>query len=130
MELALNLGWALLAALMVGLWMRHGPRQCADRRTQLVALALLLVVLFPVISVSDDLQSLNNPAEIDSAVRRTHAVASPHTILPAISALIEPLLSGLSLGAPRFAAPAHLPLLAEDHPCLVAIDNRPPPAWI
>ncbi|MGB6401956.1 MAG: hypothetical protein WBF26_03845 [Candidatus Sulfotelmatobacter sp.] len=128
MELILNLTWAGLAALMVLLWLRFGPRAGVSRRTQLVALALLLVVLFPVISVSDDLQALYNPAEVDSSVRRDHVFASAHSILPPILALIQPVAAELSMGAPRFAVLRDIPLPAAHRPCLAAIDNRPPPA--
>jgi hypothetical protein len=130
MELTLNLGWALLAALMIGFWMRYGPREGASRRMQVVALGLLLAILFPVISVSDDLQSLNNPAEIDTSVRRNHVAVNPHSILPAVASLVYPVVTELSLGAPRFAALDRTPLPVKDHACLNAVDNRPPPAAI
>jgi len=128
MELILNLGWALLAAFMIGLWLRYGPREGASRRTQVLALGLLLVILFPVISVSDDLQSLNNPAEIDTSVRRIHVAASPHSILPAVVAFLQPLGGELSLDAPRFAVLDRTILPTKDHPGLAAIENRPPPS--
>jgi len=128
MELILNLIWAVLAAVMALLWLRYAPRTGVSRRTQLVAIALLLVILFPVISVSDDLQALYNPAEVDSCVRRDHVLASAHSILPPILASIQPVIAELSMGAPRFAVLSETPLLAGNHPCLAAIDNRPPPA--
>jgi hypothetical protein len=128
MELILNLAWAVLAALMVLLWLRFAPCTGTNRRTQIIALALLLAILFPVISVSDDLQALYNPAEVDSSVRRDHVLASAHSILPPILALIQPVVFALSTGAPRFAVSREIPLPAANRPCLAAIDNRPPPA--
>jgi hypothetical protein len=128
MELVLNLTWAVLAALMLLLWMRFRPRTGVSRRVQLAALAVLLVILFPVISVSDDLQALHNPAEVDSCVRRHHVLASTHSILPPIIALIYPVIAELSMGAPRSAVSREISLFAVNHPCLAAIENRPPPA--
>ena len=128
MELTLNLVWALLAALMAALWLRHGPREGVSRPMQLVALAVLLAILFPAISVSDDLQALNNPAEIDTSVRRTHVAANPHSILPAVVALIRPALAAWSCGAPQFAGSREAPRTSENRPVLPEVCNRPPPA--
>jgi hypothetical protein len=66
MELFLNFAWALLAIASVCLWMRLERRAGVERRLPLIALALLIVILLPVISVSDDLQVLQNPAESDT----------------------------------------------------------------
>jgi len=68
METVLNLAWALLVMLMFGLWMRFAPHTGPNRRgdsprIQFVALAVLILLLFPVISVTDDLQAIQNPAE-------------------------------------------------------------------
>jgi hypothetical protein len=63
MELVLNLVWVLLATVIVRLWICHAPNHCVRKRTQVAALLLLLLVLFPVISVTDDLQAMQNPAE-------------------------------------------------------------------
>jgi hypothetical protein len=133
MELLLNLAWALLAALMLCLWLRFAQRtgterRMQDRRMQFVALALLLLILFPVISVTDDLQAIQNPAETDSCQRRDHIVASPHSIFPAGAALPLPVFAELSFGILRIAAPGSLRAPVVDHPALAPIQNRPPPA--
>jgi len=67
MELVLNLAWALSAVVFFCIWLRHARHAGADRRTQLVALAVLILILFPVISVTDDLQAMQNPAEAIAA---------------------------------------------------------------
>ncbi|MGA2673533.1 MAG: hypothetical protein ABSE99_09920 [Terracidiphilus sp.] len=128
MEFTLNLAWVVLAALMICLWLRIGPRRDTDRRLQLVALAVLLLILFPVISVTDDLLAVQNPAETDSCIRRDYAISSAHSIFPAVAALPQPFLAELSFSFLRFAAPGHLPAPAVDHPGLAGIQNRPPPA--
>jgi hypothetical protein len=126
-ELTLNLAWAALAAVMVWLWLRHASSSGCSRGAQLVALAVLVMILFPVISVSDDLQALQNPAEADCCVRRDHVVAGTHFVLPPPVAFFAPRVSQPPLGILRVAAPGDLPAPVEDHPSLAAIDNRPPP---
>jgi hypothetical protein len=128
MEPFLNCAWVLLTAVMAILWVRFGLREGTSRRAQLVALALLALVLFPVISVSDDLQALQNPAEADCCVRRDLVVATAHSILPAVVALFQPIATQMPTGVLRHAAAGDIPRTPEDHPALAAIENRPPPA--
>jgi hypothetical protein len=133
MELFLNLAWVALAALMFCLWLRYasrtGPdRHIENRKAQFVALAVLLLILFPVISVTDDLQAIQNPAETDTSLRRGHLVSNQHSIFPTVAALPLPVFAELSYGSPSFRAPGNLPAPAIDHPALAPIQNRPPPA--
>lgn len=128
MEITLNLVWALLATLMFWLWMRHAPCECLSRRTQLVALVVVILVLLPVISMTDDLQALQNPAEVDCCARRQHTVSCPHCIFPAVATLPPPVFAELSFGFLRMAAPGHLPAPKVKIPALASIQNRPPPA--
>jgi len=127
MELTLNLVWALLAIAIVCLWLRFAPRAGASGRTQWAALTVLILILFPVISVTDDLQAVQNPAEVDSCLRRDHTSSHPHSIFPAIAALPLPALSELPFGFVNMAAPGHSPASVVDHPGLRTIHNRPPP---
>jgi uncharacterized membrane protein YhaH (DUF805 family) len=62
LELYLNYVWALAASVSVGLWLRLGLRRFADRRQSFVGLFPSFVIVFPVISVSDDLWLIQNPA--------------------------------------------------------------------
>jgi hypothetical protein len=128
MELLLNLAWVGLATLMFGLWLRFAPRSGADRRTQLVALAVLLLIFFPVISVTDDIQAFQNPAETDCCQRRDHAFSAPHSILPHGPALPLPALAEMPFGVLRMAAPGRFQTFVFGHPALAPIQNRPPPA--
>ena len=129
MELSLNLGWLLLSLAAIVLWHRAGRSPHAPSRgTQLVALALLLLVLFPVISVTDDFVAAHNPAEADSCMRRNELTAQPHTIVPEVPVLLpmrEPSISLAFLGY----APSHdlrvLPSLSLPRSPFF---NRPPPA--
>lgn len=127
MELVLNLVWFVLASVMVCLWFRFAPREGPSRRLQFVALALLVFVLFPVISVTDDLQEALNPAETDCCQRRDHACVHPHVHLPVIAALHLPDFAALSLGTARLDLPGHFAAPAVEVPALASIQNRPPP---
>ncbi|MDR3727885.1 MAG: hypothetical protein P4K86_12670 [Terracidiphilus sp.] len=126
--MALNLGWMLLGALLFCLWLRFGPHPGTDRRMQLVALAVLVMILFPVISMTDDVFAAQNPAEADCCLRRDHGFSAAHSIFPVAATLPQPVFAELSFGFLRFAAPANYPAPAVDHPGLKTILNRPPPA--
>jgi hypothetical protein len=132
MELTLNLGWALLAIWMLCAWVRMAPRRAMDRRTQFIALAVAILILWPVISVTDDLAiAVQNPAEIDLSaysVRKNHDFCSPHSIVPAAAALPAPTFAGLSFAYVHMAAPGILSAPFVDQPALGPIQNRPPPA--
>ena|SRR5579864_1659058 len=79
MELLLNLAWLLLALPAFWLWRgarsvprghKFSPAQC------LLALGCMLVILFPVISATDDLHAMRNEAEESSASKRAIRQAS------------------------------------------------------
>jgi hypothetical protein len=131
MELILNITWALLATLMFWLWIRHAPRECLSRQMQFIALAVVILILLPIISVTDDLQMAQNPAEADTyylCTRRDHAAVSPHSIFPTAVMLPPPVFAELSFGFLRFAAPGNSPAPLVKIPALASIQNRPPPA--
>ncbi len=128
MELVLNLAWCLLATLMFCLWLRCASRTCDNRRMQFVALAVLLLILFPVISVTDDLQALQNPAETDSCQRRDHCYAAPHSVYSPVAALPLPGFAELSFGVAGAAVTGGFATPVIDHAALHPIQNRPPPA--
>lgn len=75
MELALNLFWLLLAVTSVALWGRRSSSR-GGRRPRLpllgaIALGSALVILFPVISVSDDLHAQQAVLEDSNPLKRT-----------------------------------------------------------
>lgn len=128
MEILLNFAWVALALSIIGLWLRIGDRTGADRRRQLVAIVVLLAILFPVISVSDDLMAVQNATEQDGSQRRDHlASLGAHTILP-FAAIVSVLVLDAGFGSVRFPSTRNLPLLSVDHPELTGIENRPPPS--
>jgi hypothetical protein len=74
MELLLNLAWLLLALPAYWLWRRGAETRLARRVTSLqclLALGCVLVLLFPVISASDDLHAMRAEMEDSSLSKRT-----------------------------------------------------------
>lgn len=129
MELTLNLGWALVAMWMLCAWVRKAPRRATDRRIQMVALAVVILILLPAISMTDDLLAAQNPAEIDCCARRNHDhAACPHSIIPAAAVLPLPGFTGISLAFVGMAGPSNLPSPLVENPSLTSIQSRPPPA--
>jgi hypothetical protein len=127
METFLNLAWALLAMTGVVVWMRVEPRTGAERRLPFLALIMLLVILFPVISVSDDLWSIQNPAETDTLQRRDYLAPNVHPVFPVLVALPESVLSRLRFGISNISAPLYRPVAQFLVSALSKIENRPPP---
>jgi hypothetical protein len=127
METILNLVWALLAVVLVRLWIRHAPRQGASRPMQVVTIVTFLLILFPVISVTDDLQAAQNPADVETYVRRGHTAGSQHALFPVVAVLPPAIFSGRPFGYRRLAVPSILPIPTVNNPALTSIQNRPPP---
>jgi hypothetical protein len=74
MELLLNLAWLLLALPAYWLWRRGSETRLARGVTSLqclLALGCVLVLLFPVISASDDLHAMRAEMEDSSLSKRT-----------------------------------------------------------
>ena len=128
METILNLAGALLAGVLVCLWVRYAPRRGASQRTQFAALAMLILILFPVISVTDDLQAAQNPADVEIYLRRGQTAGGQHSILPAVAILPAVSFAGLFFGYQRLIAPSSLPIPTVENPALTSIQNRPQPA--
>lgn len=128
MEIFLNLAWAALAVCMLCLWLRFAPRTGSDRRIQFVALAMIILILLPVISMTDDLQAARNPAEIDTCLRRDHDWSSPHSIVPAVALLPLLVFASLDFRVRRVPLPGRQPIAAPVNPFLSPIESRPPPA--
>ncbi len=128
MELLLNTIWALVS-LAIGGWCwkhRSASADSAPAWRYLVALVLLAIVLFPVISATDDMCSLMLATEDYgfSKLRATHAV-----LVFAVVPILAILLLALSLFASRStvgrAREEHFALPEEA--VLAAAAGRAPP---
>jgi len=127
MELLLNLAWTLLASLMIGVWLRRAPRVGVEKRHQFVALAVLLLILFPVISVTDDLQALQNPAETDCCQRRSYLHAPVHPMFAGAATLPPSEFAGPRFSMQRMSIPGRVGPRVVARPELAPISSRPPP---
>lgn len=129
MELFLNLTWVALAMVLACLCLRSQHRAGHERRAQVVALAVLIAILLPVISVSDDLLAIQNATEVDTCLRRNSmAQLHAHPLLP-VMGVVPAAFSGYP-GRQAWSpvAPARPSFLSAEHPELAGIENRPPPA--
>jgi hypothetical protein len=127
-ELFLNLAGAFVAVVLVCLWLWCTPRTAATRaslRTQWIALALLILILFPLISVTDDLLAAQNPAESDSFQRRDSAISVLNAALASSAILSEAVHTEIP-AVVRVAA-LSLEAAVPAVPALAPIENRPPP---
>jgi len=107
MELILNLGWLLLAVACYRFWWPRRRRPGAGTPPcfrGLVALGCALVVLFPIISVTDDLHAEQAVME-DSSARLTKLWGSTH--------------SAASAGQPSSTLPTTLPFHLPGPPGVV-----------
>jgi len=128
MEIFLNSAWAVVAIVIAFLWFRLEQRDKADRRLPFISMVMLILLLFPVISVSDDLQSLHNPAETDTYLRRDQHTSFQHLFFPATAVPPAHAFAEPALGDQRFVAPLNPPVTDAGNPALDSIQNRPPPA--
>ena len=129
MELLLNLAWLFVAGTLVCLWIHGKAQGKPDWRLQLISIAVLIAILFPVISMSDDLLATQTAFESDNFLRRDHLVpADSHPVQPALVILATAIFAGSGFAFSRFAAAGILPVYEPEHPELAGIDNRPPPA--
>ena len=129
MEIFLNFAWLALAVSLVLMWLRGGNSASHERRGQLIAIAVLIAVLFPVIFVSDDLMAIQNPAETDNCQRRDHlAPGAGHLLQLATASVPPPIFSGVAFGFLQYASLIKYPPKVVGRPALASISNRPPPA--
>lgn len=79
MELLLNLFWLAIALIAMGLWWRARSEQRCNRLPQLVVLSCVLILLFPVVSVTDDLHPLRPEIEESNPSKKIKATAHAYS---------------------------------------------------
>jgi hypothetical protein len=132
-EVFLNIAWLALSTSITVIWicgLRNAPAQSrqVDRKLQLLALAMLIVILFPVISMTDDMQAMS-AAEIEHVTRRADLL--PNSDHPA-DLIVPPDLSSFSSRHPfNLQALARVELSIEnvrpESRSTRQLANRPPP---
>ena len=77
MELALNLLWLAVSALLLAAWLRAPSRRRLGGLTQgFMLLGCVILLLFPPISISDDLHAtLDAVEEVSVSARKAHPVS-------------------------------------------------------
>lgn len=128
MEITLNLAWAACSLALVWFWMRSTAANPIPRRMQILALAMVVLLLLPVISLSDDLMAMQGPAETDSSMRRALHPGEGHpSVVPVSFALPEQAFAALPWGGSSLVVVQN-ERLAPFVPVLTrSLDRRPPP---
>jgi len=128
MEIVLNIAWLLCSLGLIWFWARSNRSGRIPRKTQMLALAMVVLLLLPVISLSDDLMAMQGPAEADTSMRKALHTDEGHLQMPPTSFVLPELvfallpLSGASQVAIQNAS------LAPAPPMLIrSLDRRPPP---
>ncbi len=128
MGLFANLVCVMLAGGCAFILSLPGRHVSSGRHRQLTAIALLFVILYPVISVGDDLWSMQNPEEAKTWQRRDHRTDDPHRDLPLAGTLPERIFTEVSFGMQPSIALLPLRWHADSGPSLDPFESRPPPA--
>jgi hypothetical protein len=128
MEIVLNIAWLLCSLGLIWFWTRSSGSGRVPRKTQVMALAMVVLLLLPVISLSDDLMAMQGPAETDTCMRRAYHSDEGHpSIAPASFALPELAFAFVPLSGYAQVA-VQSTSLAPATPVLVrSLDRRPPP---
>lgn len=138
-EVFLNFVWVVLSLSLVAGWVfgAHPPTRRDSREwwsewgRQAVALGILLVILLPVVSLTDDLQAWTAPAEVAHELRRADstlaiAVASQVSVpwFPALLTAFVP--AAHPSGQLAIDSDSCKPQMGVLHP----LENRPPPVCL
>jgi len=124
----LNLGWMAMATAMCWLWMRHARREGPGSRVQFIGLALVLGMMFVVISIYDDMAMAQNPAETRCFQRKDDLGAHAHASFHPVVASTPTHATELPFNTFRLAVPGSRSVPTVKVPVLSSIQNRPPPA--
>jgi hypothetical protein len=134
LELLFNVAWLALSLGLVCLWFssqrarnRKSPRNTVC--VQIIALALLILILLPVVSLTDDLYASATPVEAEHFSRRGDLLPAHDIFLHSISAALIGLpfhQDALYQQYPGFSSPDSTPGHPETGHFRVA-SIRPPP---
>ncbi|MGA3351331.1 MAG: hypothetical protein ABSC33_20065 [Candidatus Sulfotelmatobacter sp.] len=134
MELLLNIAWLLLAVPGYWLWRRGADARLARRVTSLqflLALGCVLVLLFPVISATDDLHAMRTEMEESATSKRAVRHVGSEKSSGWLNRLQGPLAlaaSAVWLPAPEIA-PSDLPIICLTplaSTCILRAGRAPP----
>jgi hypothetical protein len=117
LELLFNVAWLALSLGLVCFWFSSQRRHCRKSQgatlcVQIITLALLILILLPVVSLTDDLCATATPVEVEHFSRRGDLLPAHNIFLHTISAA----LSGL---------PFHQDAPYQQYPGLTSSDHIP-----
>jgi hypothetical protein len=123
LELLLNLCWLLLIGLGFGFWF---PQRRTSKSLKLAfAFACLWVLLFPVISATDDLHVMRQEAEESSSAKETLKQATDHGSRGRDCSALPALLSHILQASPCSETWGNIPVLRAATPLSVWTTNSP-----
>jgi hypothetical protein len=139
-EILLNCLWLGLGLSLIATWSVVGRRRvdrpsAADaqsrpsRHVQFIAVLMLVILLFPVISLTDDIARCTAPQETERALRlhdRPDSSPTGPALVPAASVWTELIAAAFRQVSPPVEHAVELSSLLEA--TRLAIDSRPPPA--
>jgi len=134
MELLLNLAWLLLALPACWLWRNARNARGEHRLTSLqclIALGCLLVLLFPVISATDDLQAMRTEMEESPLSKRSmrHAGNDKTSVWNSGLQILPALLAArpsFGLAIEHLDLPVCASPFISNEPSLVSASRAPP----
>ncbi|WP_263351997.1 hypothetical protein [Acidicapsa acidisoli] len=128
MEIILNIAWAVCSLGLIWIWSRNADSDSVPRRTQVLALAMVVLLLLPVISLSDDLMAMQGPAESDTCLRRAlHSDDTHPSWAPTSFALPEQMVTALTLSGYSQEVLEEYSPATPGASLTRSLDSRPPP---
>ena len=137
MEILLNCLWLVLGLSLVAAWSAHAWRTRAcrpdgllpSRQLQFTALLMLVILLFPVISLTDDIAMCTAPRDAERALRLHDPFDGPQpapAVLPSTMAWMDVVSRMLRTGPSRpVEQDAKLTILLAA--MRLPVESRPPP---
>jgi hypothetical protein len=128
MEIILNIAWAVCSLGLAWFWLKSSACKRVPRRTQVLALLMVVLLLLPVISLSDDLMAAQGPVETDSCLRRAIHLDLWHpSVMPMVLALPVDLVSALTLSVVGRSVDESGRLILPAGDFAPELFSRPPP---
>jgi hypothetical protein len=139
-EILLNCVWLVLGLSLIIAWSAHAWSVRASepgnllpsRHLQFTALLMLVVLLFPVISLTDDIAMCTAPRDAERALRLHDSLdgAQPmQAVLPSTMAWMD-LIAGVWRSGPSRPVEQDAGLIIHLIDTRLPVDSRPPPSSI
>jgi hypothetical protein len=136
-EILLNCLWLVLGLSLISAWSTHAwrTRTCESgdllpsRRLQFTALLLLVILLFPVISLTDDIATYTAPSDAERALRLHDPFDGSQpaqALLPSTMAWMDVFADLLRQGPSR-PVEEEANVMVQLAVTRLPIDSRPPP---